>query len=152
MKHGPLLLGSLFLFVMLGSGCDSGQYGEETKTEPKAESEAMTKAEAPPGEEIPMPAGGALNAPEGATGAAENDEGVSHYVQGEGHYDVAQEHFQKALAADAKLVEAHYNLALALDKLGSHGEATDHFKMALDLAPEDPRIRDSAILKAHVGG
>ena len=151
MKHGPFLLGSLFLFVMLGSGCDSGQYGGETKTEPKAEGEAMTKAMAP-AEEIPMPAGGALNAPEGASGAAENDEGVSHYVQGEGHYDVAREHFQKALAANAKLVEAHYNLALSLDKLGSHGEATDHFKMALDLAPEDPRIRDSAILKAHVGG
>ncbi len=150
MKHGPFLLGLIFLFVVLGSGCD--QYGEETKTEPKAESEAMTKAEAPTGEEIPMPAGGALNAPEGAKGAAENDEGVSHYVQGEGHYDVAQEHFQKALAANAKLVEAHYNLALALDKLGKHGDATDHFKMALELAPEDPRIRDSAILKAHVGG
>ena len=150
MKQGSFLLGLLFLFVMLGSGCD--QYGEETKTEPKAESEPMTQAMAPPAEEIPIPAGGALNAPEGATGAAENDEGVSHYVQGEGHYDVAQEHFQKALAANAKLVEAHYNLALALDKLGSHGEATNHFKMALDLAPEDPRIRDSAILKAHVGG
>ncbi|MEC4671937.1 MAG: tetratricopeptide repeat protein [Nitrospirota bacterium] len=144
MKHGSFLLGLLFLFVMLGSGCDSGQNGEETKTEPKAET--------PPAEEIPMPAGGALNAPEGATGAADNDEGVSHYVQGEGHYDVAQEHFQKALAANADLVEAHYNLALALDKLGKHGDAKDHFKMALDLAPEDPRIRDSAILKAHVEG
>ena len=60
MKQGSFLLGLLFLFVMLGSGCD--QYGEETKTEPKAESEPMTQAMAPPAEEIPMPAGGALNA------------------------------------------------------------------------------------------
>jgi len=39
-----------------------------------------------------------------------------------------------------------------LDKLGNHGEATNHFTMALDLAPEDPRLKDSEILKAHVGG
>lgn len=145
MKHEPFLLGLLFLFVVLGSGCDSGQYGKETK-EPKAEDKAMTQSMAP------MNAGGALNASESTPGAAENKDGVSHYVQGDGHYDVAQQYFQKALAVNADLVEAHYNLALALDKLGNHGEASKHFKMALDLAPEDPRIKGSAILQAHVGG
>ena len=65
---------------------------------------------------------------------------------------MAKEHFDKALAANAKLPEAHYNLALALDKMGEHGEATSHFKTALELAPDDPRIKDSGILKAHVGG
>lgn len=61
----------------------------------------------------------------------------------------------EAPSANGTLAEAHYNLdnlALALDKLGKHGEATAHFKMALELAPEDPKIRDSGILKTHVGG
>jgi len=152
MKHGAFLFGLLFLFVMSGSGCDSGQYGEGTKAKPKAESTTITQAKATPAEETPMKAGGALSAPEGTPGAAENNEGVGHYVQGEGHYKAAQEYFEKAIAANANLVEAHYNLGLALDKLGSHGDAAKHFKMALDLAPDDPRIRDSAILKAHVKG
>ena len=86
----------------------------------------------------------------GAEGAVENDEGVNHFQQG--HWDVAQEHFTKALAVNADLAEAHYNLALALDKLGNHGDATKHFKKALELAPSDPKIAGSKILQAHVGG
>ncbi len=149
MKPQSLGLGVLFLVVLVWSGCDSGQYGEPTKTEPKAESAPMPAAEAPKAE-APSKVEGALLATDGAAGAEENAEGVNHYQQG--HWDVAQEHFNKALATNADLPEAHYNLALALDKLGDHGEATNHFKMALDLAQEDSRIKDSGILKAHVGG
>jgi len=143
-SFGP---GLIFLMVLVWSGCDSGQYGEETKTEPKAESAPMAEA---PGMAEPSQAEGALMAMAGATGAAENDEGVNHFQQG--HWDVAQEHFTKAIAANADLPEAHYNLALALDKLGNHGEATKHFKKALELAPDNPKIADSKILKAHVAG
>jgi Flp pilus assembly protein TadD len=142
-------LGLLFLIMLVWSGCDSGQYGEETKTEPKAESTPMPSAESP-GMTEPPQAEGALMASAGADGAAENDEGVDHYQQG--HWDVAQEHFMKAIAANAELPEAHYNLALALDKLGNHGEATKHFKKALQLAPDNPKIAGSQILQAHVGG
>jgi len=139
----------VFLMVFVWAGCDSGQYGEEAKTEPKAESKPMATEEAPPAGEAAK-VEGALTAPEGAAGAAENAEGIKQFQLGQ--WDVAQEHFNKALAANAKLAEAHYNLALALDKLGDHGEATNHFKTALDLAPEDPRIKDSGILNAHVSG
>ncbi len=131
MKLQTLGLGVLVLVGLVWSGCDSGQYETPKAGEP-------SKVE------------GSLLATEGAAGAEENAEGVNHYQQE--HWDVAQEHFQKALAANPDLPEAHYNLALALDKLGNHGEATNHFTMALDLAPEDPRIKDSGILKAHVGG
>ena len=152
------------LVVALGvmgfmSGCDSGKVEEATKSEPAPTSEPATMAE-PAGGATPMetametasPAGEptALMANKDAAGAAENNEGVDHYQQG--HWDVAQEHFQKALAANVGLAEAHYNLALALDKLGKHGEAKKHFKMALDNAPTNPSIRDSGILKAHLAG
>ena len=149
MKQQLFCLGMLVFVLVAWSGCDSGQYGQEAKTEPKAESQPMATAEAPPAGEMAA-VEGALMAPEGVAGASDNAEGVNHFQQG--HWDVAQEHFNKALAANADLVEGHYNLALALDKMGNHGEATNHFKKALELAPEDPRIKDSGILKAHVSG
>ena len=139
----------VFLVLLLPGGCDSGQYGEAPKSETKAENKPMADAQTPPAGEMAK-VEGALMAPEGTPGASDNAEGVKHFEQG--HWDVAKEHFNKAVAANAKLAEAHYNLALALDKMGEHGEATNHFKMALDLAPEDPRIKDSGILNAHVGG
>ena len=148
---------SLVSLVWLGA-CDSGQKTETSQSEP-----ATMNEPAPPGEtpmespaEPAMEPGSASSEPiallasgEGQ-GVGENNEGVNHYEQG--HWDVAQEHFQKALAANAGLAEAHYNLALTLDKLGNHGEATKHFKMALDNAPDNPSIRDSGILQAHIGG
>ena len=149
LKAQSLGLGALLLMGLLSNGCDSSQYGESTTTEPKTESALMLTTETPsPGE--PSKVEGALLATQGAAGAEENAEGVNHFQQG--HWEVALQHFTKALATNANLPEAQYNLALALDKLGNHGEATNHFKMALSLAPEDSRIKDSGILKAHVGG
>lgn len=149
MKPQSLGLGVLFIVGLILNGCDSGQYGESTPTEPKSESALLLTTE-PPAVGEPSTMEGALLATAGSAGAKENDEGVTHFQQK--HWDVAQEHFTKALAINPDLPEGQYNLALALDKLGNHGEATNHFKMALNLAPEDPRIKDSGILKAHVGG
>jgi Flp pilus assembly protein TadD len=87
--------------------------------------------------------------PASSPGRADNDEGVSHYKQG--HWDVATDSFKKAVKADPNLAEAHYNLALALDKMGKHDEATAAFKKAIELAPTNPAIKDSTILKKHVG-
>ena len=78
----------------------------------------------------------------------DNDEGVGHYKQG--HWDVSEGHFRKAVKADPNLAEAHYNLGLALDKMGKHDEATTEFKKAAELAPANPAIKDSAILKKHI--
>ena len=142
-------LGVLLLVGILSSGCDSGQYGESTTTEPKSERTLLLTTESPNVEE-PSVVEGTLLAAEESAGAGDNAEGVTHFQQG--HWEVAQAHFEKALATNANLPEAQYNLALALDKLGNHGEATNHFNMALNLAPEDPRIKDSPILKAHVDG
>lgn len=92
---------------------------------------------------------GALMAAVGSPGQADNDEGVSQYKQG--HMDVATGWFQKAVKADPKLAEAHYNLGLSLDKMGKHEEATAAFKQAAELAPANPTIKDSPILKKHLG-
>ncbi|MDT7040973.1 tetratricopeptide repeat protein [Candidatus Nitronereus thalassa] len=136
------------------SGCDSGKGSDASKSEPAVMSEAEPSMEAPgePAMEEALDASGpmALSAPDGVAGADDNNEGISHFQQG--HFDVAQEHFQKAVSANSNLAEAHYNLALTLDKLGNHGEAANHFKTALDLAPDNPSIKDSAILQAHVKG
>ena len=92
---------------------------------------------------------GALMAPDAEPGAAENNEGVGHFK--EGHWEISAKHFKEAIAAGPKLAEAHYNLALTLDKMGDHGGATQHFGEALKLAPDNPKIKDSKILKDHLG-
>ena len=74
---------------------------------------------------------GALTASDTEPGATENNEGVGHYK--EGHWKTSAKHFREAIAAGPKLAEAHYNLALTLDKLGDHGGATNHFREALGL-------------------
>lgn len=79
----------------------------------------------------------------------ENDEGLGHFQQG--HWDVALEHYRKAVTADPNSAVVHYNIALTLDKMGKHDDATASFKKALELGPNDPAIRDSEILKKHLG-
>lgn len=111
-------------------GCDSGQTGYGSKKAGKA-------ADAP------------LVAPASSAARMENDEGLGHYQQG--HWDVAMEHYQKAVKADPNSAVVHYNVALTLDKMGKHDDATASFKKALELAPNDPAIKDSEILKKHLG-
>jgi Flp pilus assembly protein TadD len=124
-----LILMGLFSLVTMMS-CDSGQSGggvKKTGSAPDA----------------------ALMAPAGSAARMDNDEGVGHYQQG--HWDVAAGHFGKAVKADPNSAVAHYNLGLTQDKMDKHEEATASFKKALELAPADPAIKDSAILKKHVG-
>jgi Flp pilus assembly protein TadD len=91
----------------------------------------------------------AIMAPASSGGRADNDEGVGHYRQG--HWDVAEGHFRKAIKVDANLAQAHFNLGLALDKMGKHEEATAEFKKAAELAPTTVAIKESPILKKHLG-
>ncbi len=86
---------------------------------------------------------------EGSSASAHkhNEEGISHYNQG--HYDVALKHFQMASKIDPSVGEAHYNEALCLDKLGRHGDATNHFYVARKNAHGNQAILNSEILNAH---
>jgi Flp pilus assembly protein TadD len=97
----------------------------------------------------PVSDGAALMSAVGSPGQADNDEGVSQYKQG--NIDVATDRFQKAIKSDPKSAEAQYNLGLSFDKMGKHDEATAAFKQAIALAPANPAIKDSPILKKHLG-
>jgi tetratricopeptide (TPR) repeat protein len=125
MKQVLLSVGFVLGLLVLGGGCDYGKSGGGTAT-----------------------ADSALTSPASSAGRMDNDEGVGHYKQG--HWDVSEGHFRKAIKADPNLAEAHYNLALTLDKMGKHEEATTEFKKAAELAPTNPAIKDSAILKKHI--
>ena len=75
-------------------------------------------------------------------------EGIEHY--GKGHWDVAKKHFSEAEKADPQSAEAHYDLALALDKSGDHKSATEHFQRAAALGKDNSDIQQSEILKKHL--
>ncbi len=77
-----------------------------------------------------------------------NSEGIEHYNQE--HWDVALGHFKKAVEADPGSAEAHYNLALALDKTEQHKAAAMEFKQAQDLGKDNPDIQNSKILLGHI--
>ncbi|MEW6324248.1 MAG: tetratricopeptide repeat protein [Nitrospirota bacterium] len=101
-----------------------------------------------------MPSAGsaeALAPPPGANAEAANaiNEGNGHYALG--HFDAAAGWYEDALKADANSAEAHFNLALALDKMGHHEEAAVHFEEANRLGADNPAITGSEILKKHIG-
>lgn len=90
----------------------------------------------------------ALPAPAGSKAESAIKEGLMHYEQG--HWDVAKKHFEKAVQADEQSAEAHYDLALALDKAGDHQAAIQHFKAAQQYGKDNPEIQNSGILQAHL--
>ena len=133
MKQLLLLLIVTVLFLTVGCG---GEKKDAKTSEPMGNEKIIAE--------------GPLTLPEGANTevSGHNEEGISHYKQG--HYDVALKHFQAASAVDSALGEVHYNEAISLDKLGKHGEATKHFKIAQEKANENKAILESKILLSHV--
>lgn len=130
MTRAALLLGIVLFAISSVVGCDSSQTGGGSRKAGKTPDAPLVALPSSPSR-------------------MENDEGLGHYQQG--HWDVAMEHYQKAIKADPNSAVAHYNVALTLDKMGKHEEATASFKKALELAPNDPSIKDSEILKKHLG-
>lgn len=91
----------------------------------------------------PKSAQAVLPAPAGTSAAAasHNDEGVHAYQQAQ--WESARQHFEAAITASPELAEAHYNLGLALYRLGALREGDAHFIKAANLAPGDKIIWNS---------
>lgn len=89
-----------------------------------------------------------LKAASGSKAEMHINEGIEHFNQS--HWDVAKKHFMEAAKADPKSAEAHYDLALTLDKAGDHKGATEHFKTAYEMGKDNQEIQNSDILKSHM--
>lgn len=85
----------------------------------------------------------ALNAPAGSKPAALTamDQGNRDFAGGK--WAEAQAQYEKALTVDPELGEAHYNLALTLDRLGDRAAADEHYTQAANLRPGHPVIWNS---------
>ncbi len=89
-----------------------------------------------------------LKAAAGSKADMHVNEGIEHFNKG--HWDIAKTHFTEAAKADPKSAEAHYDLALTLDKAGDHKSATEHFKTAYEMGKDNAEIQNSDILKSHM--
>jgi Flp pilus assembly protein TadD len=67
-------------------------------------------------------------------------------------YAGAEQAFRQTITADPTLAEAHYNLALTLDRVGNQAEAKKHYIEAANLAPGHKIIWDSPPLREQTSG
>jgi len=58
-------------------------------------------------------------------------------------YAGAEQSYRRTIAAYPNLAEAHYNLAITIDRMGNRGEAKKHYLEAANLAPGNKVIWDS---------
>ena len=93
-----------------------------------------------------------LPAPNGTKpeAAAQVEKGNALYASQD--FPGAEQAFRQAILVDAALAEAHYNLALSLDRTGRKDEARRHYIEAANLAPGNKVIWDSPPLRPQTGG
>ena len=95
-----------------------------------------------------------LKAPAGAPGAAAAAVDTGNSFFGDGQWGQARAQYETAMTIAPTLAEAHYDLALALDRLGKQAEALAHYKEAANLAPGNRLIwnaRPFRPVQAEVG-
>ena len=80
-------------------------------------------------------------------GNDQNNLGINAYKKKK--FNQALKHFKVASLVDRKKGEIFFNLGLTLHKLGNHLEAAKHLQWALKLSPNNQKISESKLLKAH---
>ncbi len=93
-----------------------------------------------------------LQAPSGAKPAAAAQLQKGNALFAARDFAGAEQAFREAIGADPAFAEAHYNLALTLDRTGHQGEAKKHYIEAANLAPGHKVIWDSPPLREHTSG
>ena len=81
---------------------------------------------------LPVPSG---SKPEAASAMKAGNEAFAAR-----QWSVAKQHYEKAIGVQKTLVEAHYNLAMTLDRLGQSEPAAAHYTEAANLAERQLRL------------
>ncbi len=91
----------------------------------------------------------ALNAPGGSNPEAVSAVNAGNQAFAAGQWAAARQHYEKAISVQKTLAEAHYNLALTLDRLGQTKQAEAHYTEAANFAPGHPVIWNSRIYRRY---
>ena len=91
----------------------------------------------------------ALNAPGGSKPEAASAVKAGNEAFAAGQWSVAKQHYEKAIGVQKTLAEAHYNLALTLDRLGQPKQAEAHYTEAANYAPGHQVIWNSRIYRRY---
>ncbi len=94
-------------------------------------------------------AGVPLMAPVGVPTAAAMAVDRGNHLFAQGQWELAYAQYAAAITIRPELAEAHYDLALTLDRLGRNREAIAHYKEAANLAPGHTVIWNSPPLRQH---
>jgi Tfp pilus assembly protein PilF len=93
-----------------------------------------------------------LPPPSGAPAAAATQIEKGNALFTSKNFSGAEGAYREALAADSMSAEAHYNLALTLERAGRQAEAKKHYMEAANLAPGNKVIWDSPPLRERTSG
>ena len=91
----------------------------------------------------------ALNAPGGSKPEAASAVKAGNKAFAAGQWAVAKQQYEKAISIQETLAEAHYNLALTLDRLGQRKQAEEHYTQAANFAPGHQVIWNSRIYRRY---
>ena len=90
-----------------------------------------------------------LNAPANASPTVRSAMSEGNQLFASGRWEAAKGQYEKVLQEKKTVAEAHYNLALVLDRLGKRKEARPHYMEAANLAPGNKVIWNSPVLRRY---
>ena len=90
-----------------------------------------------------------LNSPPTANPMARTAINEGNELFASGRWGAAKLQYEKAIQAQSTVAEAHYNLALTLDRMGNREEARPHYMKAANLAPGHQVIWNSPVLRRY---
>jgi len=90
-----------------------------------------------------------LNAPGGSKPEAASAVKAGNQAFAAGQWSVAKQQYEKAIGVQKTLAEAHYNLALTLDRMGQRKQAEGHYTQAANFAPGHQVIWNSRIYRRY---